>query len=66
MTRIISSLFDDYQSARDAIAALHEAGFTSSDVSIVASNAKLESPSRAAAVNNTVLDLARRNNHCRR
>jgi hypothetical protein len=39
MTRIISSLFDDYQCARDAIAALHEAGFTSSDVSIVASNA---------------------------
>ena len=39
MTRVISYMFDDYQSARNAVTALQEAGFTSSDVSLVASNA---------------------------
>jgi uncharacterized membrane protein len=39
MTRVTSYLFDDYQSARSAVMALQEAGFTSKDVSIVASNA---------------------------
>lgn len=39
MTRVTSFLFDDYQSARSAVTALQEAGFTSKDVSIVASNA---------------------------
>ena len=39
MTRVTSYLFDDYQSATRAVTALQEAGFTSKDVSIVASNA---------------------------
>jgi uncharacterized membrane protein len=39
MTRVISHMFDDYQDARNAVTALHEAGFTSSEVSILASNA---------------------------
>lgn len=39
MTRVISYMFDDFQSARNAVTALQEAGFTSSDVSLVASNA---------------------------
>jgi hypothetical protein len=39
MTRVISYLFDDYQSARNAVTALHSAGFTAGEVSIVASNA---------------------------
>jgi uncharacterized membrane protein len=39
MTRVISYLFDDYQSAQQAVTDLQDAGFTSSDVSLVASNA---------------------------
>jgi hypothetical protein len=39
MNRVISCLFDDYASARNAVAALQEAGFTSNEVSLVASNA---------------------------
>ena len=39
MTRVVSHLFDDYQSARSAVTALHQAGFTSNEVSLVASNA---------------------------
>lgn len=38
MTRVISYLFDDYASAREAVTALHGAGFSSSEVSLVASN----------------------------
>ena len=38
MTRVVSYLFDDYQSARSAVTALHQAGFTSNEVSLVASN----------------------------
>jgi len=39
MTRVVSYLFDDYQSARQAVTDLQNAGFTASDVSLVASNA---------------------------
>ena len=39
MTRTISHLFDDYQNARSAVTALQQAGFTSNEVSLVASNA---------------------------
>lgn len=38
MNRVISYLFDDYGSAKNAVAALQDAGFTSNEVSLVASN----------------------------
>lgn len=40
MTQVISYLFDEYDQARDAVRALEDAGFSTADISLVASNAE--------------------------